>query len=70
MHERVLDNAEHWRKRARDTLAKAELAGTADTKARLIRVAKEYEDLARRAEQSRPPAQATEAWLASPIKAP
>ncbi len=68
MLERVLDNAEHWRKRARDTLAKAELAGNADAKARLIRVAKEYEDLARRAEQSRAPAPVAEAWLTSPVK--
>jgi hypothetical protein len=47
--ERFLDNAEHWRKRAKETLVKAETLSS-PAKERLLKVVKEYEELARRAE--------------------
>lgn len=46
----ILDNAEHWRMRARQTARKAERAWTTETKQRLLKIAEEYEAIARRAE--------------------
>ena len=46
----ILDNAEHWRKRARQTADKAERSWTTESKQRLLKIAEEYEAIARRAE--------------------
>ena len=46
----ILDNPEHWRKRARQTAQKAEGSWTDETKQRLLKIAEEYEAIARRAE--------------------
>jgi hypothetical protein len=46
-------NPEHWRERAEETLAKAEQAWRPEARDRLLKIAKEYERLALRAEQWR-----------------
>jgi hypothetical protein len=46
----ILDDGEHWRMRARQTAHKAEMAWTTETKQRLLKIAEEYQAIARRAE--------------------
>jgi hypothetical protein len=46
-----LKNAQHWRDRAQQTLAKAQQELRPDTRDRLRKVAREYEQLAERAER-------------------
>jgi F0F1-type ATP synthase membrane subunit b/b' len=48
-----LTNPKHWRDRAEQTLAKAQQEPRPEAKERLQKVAREYEHLAERAEQSR-----------------
>jgi hypothetical protein len=48
-----LTNPKHWRDRAEQTLAKAQQEPRPEAKERLQKVAREYEQLAERAEQSR-----------------
>jgi hypothetical protein len=50
MTKSLLDDPEHWRKRARETAAKAEVSWRPGIKERLLKVVEEYEAIARRAE--------------------
>ncbi len=71
MIDRLLDNAEHWRKRARETLAKADLARPG-VREKLLKVAKEYEAIAKRAEAQDDPlkSEVFQRWANSPLKRP
>jgi hypothetical protein len=46
MTKSLLDDPEHWRKRALETTAKAEMSWRPDIKERLLEVAKECEAIA------------------------
>lgn len=67
MNANPLTDPKHWRKRADATRAKADVLADQSARQKLLRVADEYERLARRAEQlltaqkSRP----SELWLLS-----
>ena len=50
MSKSLLDDADQWHKRATATAAKAKITERQEDRERLLKVAKEYEDIARRAE--------------------
>ena len=50
----LLNNPEHWRARAEETRTMAEGVGDLMANASLLRVAEEYDELARRADQQLP----------------
>ncbi len=66
------DAPEHWRKRARETVAKANSTSVAGAKEKLLKIADEYEEMARRAESKRDPMSSATAkrWLAGSLKPP
>jgi len=47
----TLDDPDHWRKRAAQTRAKADMFAHLQSKVRLLKIAEEYDRLAERAEQ-------------------
>jgi hypothetical protein len=55
MTKSILDDASYWRKRARETMAKAAIAWKPEVRERLLRVANEYEEIALRAERREDP---------------
>lgn len=68
----LLDDAEHWRKRAQETLAQAKMTWKPDAKEKLLEVAKEYDKIARRAEQRVDPlsSETIQGWLAGSLRPP
>ncbi len=50
MSKAVEDDAEYWHKRAQATAAKAGASRERNARERLLKIAREYEDVARRAE--------------------
>ncbi len=71
MSESLLDDAGHWRKRARETRAKAEMARP-EAREKLLKVAREYEAIAERAEAKGDPlkSEIVQRWANSPLKRP
>jgi hypothetical protein len=55
MTKSILDDAAYWRKRARETMAKAASTRKPEIREKLLRVANEYEEIALRAEQRADP---------------
>jgi hypothetical protein len=55
MTKSLLDDPEHWRKRALETTAKAEMSWRPEIKERLLKVAKEYGNRTRAEVKCEPP---------------
>ncbi len=52
MSDSLLNNPKHWRDRAEETLTLADQTYGEESKNRLLRIAREYEAIAERAEQN------------------